>query len=106
MVFSHLKEITSYMFMGNVLNLFNHPVAFYITDDIPFEIPRMLSGSYELQDYFQVLVRMDSSKIGAITLCYTMLKITMKDNGEVMGRIQAVPLFLPRHKSQTNLSLK
>lgn len=53
---SHPEEITIYMFMVSVLHIFNHPVAFYITDDILFEIPRMLSGSYELQDYFQVLV--------------------------------------------------
>lgn len=105
---SHPEEITLYKFMGNVLHISNHPVAFYITDDIPFEIPRMVSGSYELEDCFQVLVRLDSTKIGTInqSLCYIMLKITTKDNWEVTDRIQAVRLFLSMHKSQTNLCLK
>lgn len=51
-VLSHPGEITLYRFMGNVLHIFNHPVAFHITGGIPFEIPRVVSGSYELEDCF------------------------------------------------------
>lgn len=52
-VLSHPEEITLYRFMENVLHIFNHLVAFHITSDFPFEIPRMVSGSYELEDCFQ-----------------------------------------------------
>ncbi|PKU40793.1 hypothetical protein llap_8904 [Limosa lapponica baueri] len=58
-VLSHLEEITLYRFMGNVLHILSHPVAFCITDAISFEIPKMVSDSYEPEDYFQVLVRID-----------------------------------------------
>jgi len=100
-VLTHPEEITLCRFMGNALHTCNHRFPFYITDDTPFQTPRMVSGSYELKDCFQELVRIDSSKIGTIncSLCCTMLKITMKDKWEVTDRIEAVHLFLSMHKS-------
>lgn len=69
-VLNHPEEITLERFVGNDLYISNHPVALYDTDNMPFEIPRMVSGSYELADCFQELIRLDSSKMNLILMLY------------------------------------